>query len=130
MQYANAYEKLYQNMKTKFTVVKNNNEYTLGEYMSLKSESAIVKRDEKSKAEQNAVSFFNYLKGKITAKRENRERSAFPLRTLASSCLSAMVVCALLLSFGAFTSKNDAPVSEIIDSLDTESETLNYEFSK
>ena len=31
------YETLYNNMKSKFTVVNDNGEYTLGEYMSMKA---------------------------------------------------------------------------------------------
>ena len=33
-----AYETLYNNMKKHFTVISENNEYTLGEYMSMKAD--------------------------------------------------------------------------------------------
>ena len=47
-----AYETLYNNMKKHFTVISDNNEYTLGEYMSMKAD---IKKE--STSNLPAVSF-------------------------------------------------------------------------
>lgn len=116
MEYANAYEKLYDKMKTKFTVIKNNNEYTLGEYMAMKSQSALARKNEEKPNTRTPSSFLAYLGEKMAARSQSRENHAFPLKTLASACLSLMVVSALVFSFGAVSSKGDtSPVTEIVE---------------
>ncbi len=135
----NVYEKLYLNTKAKFTVVDGNNEYTLGEYMMIKA----GKRQEKSNlptpissATTTVNAFFSYINEKLAVKNppaKDKTIRKFPMRTSAASFLSAVLISALALSFGAFSinSKNSLPASESreVDSVETEdfhSEKLYY----
>jgi hypothetical protein len=127
MAYANAYERLYDVMKTSFTVIKNNNEYTLGEYMAQKAEKAIEKANQKENSV--ALAIRSALNPEIKEKKRSSQHQ-FPLKTLASACLSVMVVCSLLLSFGLFTKGSAESVPEIVESVDENEDvkTLKYDF--
>ena len=134
MAYSNSYEKLYENMKNKFTIIKNNNEYTLGEYMNMKIEIAQKsdKNDEKNNAKHSVSSFLSYISSKISKIKE-RGLQEFPVRSLASACLSIFVVCALVFSFSAVSVPNDdsaIPVSMEDDKNDDSKQTLEYDFNK
>lgn len=134
MAYSNSYEKLYENMKNKFTIVKNNKEYTLGEYMTMKIDVAqkTAKNDEKSNAKHTVSSFLSYISTKITERKE-RGPQAFPVRSLASACLSLFVVCALVFSFSAISVPNDdAAISVNIEDgeQDDNKQTLEYDINK
>ena len=74
---SNVYESLYNKMKNTFTVVNNDTEYTLGEYMLMKSGEATnpasktnlpVARD-MSGASGAIVGFFSYVNEKLTLKK-------------------------------------------------------------
>jgi len=108
----NNYERLYDNMRSRFTVSSNNNEYTLGEYMLMKADSKNVKKPEPAlpvalrsaatKSELAVVSLATFVNDKLTIKtvpEKDKTIRAFPLRASASAFLSASVACAFLLSF-------------------------------
>ncbi len=131
----NVYEKLYLNTKTKFTVVDGNNEYTLGDYMMMKA----GKKSEKSNlpapisnAPAAVSAFFAYINEKLTVKNppvKDKTIRRFPMRTSAASFLSALLISALALSFGAFslTTKSTAPASESREVEVTETEEFQSE---
>ena len=71
MNTVNAYDKLYNNMKSRFTVVGDNAEYTLGEYMLMKAgkktASSKLPVTKSEAANQTAVTaFFKYVNDKLT----------------------------------------------------------------
>lgn len=131
MEYANAYDKLYNNMKNKFTVVKNDTEYTLGEYMALKAENALNKRNANNETRITST-LFAYLGEKMNASGTNRSH-AFPLKSLASACLCLMVVSALFFSFGKVIANDQTEdmigIVETTDELN-DYDTLNHEIGK
>lgn len=111
----NVYEKLYNNTKSKFLIVSDNREYTLGEYMLMKAEkkNAFSKLPVKSQSQKNKAitTFFSYVNDKLTVKTPpsgDRIIRKFPFRTSAAALLSAVLVCTLVLSFGLFSGKNIA----------------------
>ena len=129
MAYANAYEKLYNNMKNTFTVVKNNNEYTLGQYMSLKAEGATNDSQAysgKTESKGTVSAFFSYVNEKMSKKENSRTQSTrMPFRSIAASCLCTLVIIALVCSVGMFKiSKSDSTAPAIAESVE-ETETLN-----
>ena len=106
----NVYEKLYANTKTRLTIVKNDNQYSLGEYMRMKAGNKKLPAERRANTGNNIVSkSFSYIKEKLSVKNPtNSEKriGIFPLRTTASALLSAVLVCSLVLSFGIFSGKN------------------------
>ena len=131
----NVYEKLYADTKASFTIVKNDKQYSLGEYMLMKAEKNNLPAERNINNGNNIVSkSFSYIKEKLTVKNaphKDRTIRRFPLRTTASALLSAVIVCSLALSFGAFSGKNlhsEAPVIVEPETGDTEYETpSNFE---
>ena len=115
-QTTNNYERLYDNMKLRFTVPENNCEYTLGEYMLMK---ASVKSEETSTLPvavsetvkpivTSVTSLATYVNNKLTIKSmpaKDKTIHTFPLRTSASAFLSASVACAFILSFALIGAK-------------------------
>ena len=106
-----AYETLYNNMKKHFTVISDNNEYTLGEYMSMKaeakSEAATKLPAVRSAAADNhsMTAIISYVNEKLTVKKapvKDKTMRAFPFRTSMAAALSAVVACALIFSYGIF----------------------------
>ena len=104
----NAYDRLYSNMKTRFTVVNGENEYSLGEYMLLK---AGKKKEAASLPVANATlkqlspvrSFICYVNDKLMVKEapaKDKVIRAFPFRTTAAAVISALLVCTFALSYG------------------------------
>ncbi|MBO7195772.1 MAG: hypothetical protein J6V80_00375 [Clostridia bacterium] len=108
-QTTNNYDRLYENMKQRFTVSEDNESYTLGEYMLKKAggrtpsaslpvavQTAVVKNET---AVSSLVSFVNE---KLTIKQppvKDKTIRAFPFRASASAFLTASVACAFVLSF-------------------------------
>lgn len=115
MTQTNNYERLYDNMKNRFTVSSENNEYTLGEYMLMKAnvkKTAVVKKSDATlpvalrntvtKSEMAMTSLATFVNDKLTIKvapEKDKTIRSFPLRASASAFLSASVACAFLLSF-------------------------------
>ena len=118
------YEKLYSDMVKKFTVEKDNKDYKLGEYMLMKAKSAkataqhslmpVSRADFSGTRAISAV--FNYVSDKLTVREapvRDKTIRRFPLRTSATAFCSALVVCALVLSYGliGFKSLNNASMT-------------------
>ena len=123
MAYANAYEKLYDSMKNKFTLIKNNNEYSLGEYMAEKAR-AFEKSEDDSRI-TSPSSIISYVSEKLNSKKDRRSGRAFPVRSLASACLSLLVVSTLVLSFGLFA--NNENTTPLFESSETTGENVEFE---
>ena len=134
-QTTNNYDKLYENMKQRFTVSQNDTAYTLGEYMLMKadgkkSESAALPVAVMSEvAVTNIVSFVD---DKLTIKQapvKDKTIRAFPFRASASAFLTASVACAFLLSFvliGAKSMTNQTPVANDIVITETENTGVGF----
>ncbi len=109
----NAYERLYSNMKERFTVVNGGNECSLGEYMLMK---AGKKKDStlpvsRATLRQPSVisSFFSYVNDKLMVREapaKDKVIRAFPFRTTAAAVLSALLVCTFVISYGAASIKS------------------------
>ena len=112
--YTNAYDRLYNNMKNAFTVVNDNCESTLGEYMI---RHARAQRGTNLPAttmqKDNAIAaLYSYVNDKLTIKTppaKDKTIKAFPIRSCAAALLSAVVVCTVVLSYGNFIGADDKP---------------------
>lgn len=133
----NAYETLYNNMKTGLTVVRPDGEYTLGDFMLMraneKKNAAIVSGKQSAENAGAFSAIFSYVNDKLTVKAppaKDKTLRSFPLRTTISAVLSALVACTLVLSYGATVSReNDAAPkmkTEIVE-LDTSANELIIE---
>ena len=112
-------------MKSKFTVVNDNGEYTLGEYMSMKANekrTSSLLPATKTHTEKNTIAaVFSFVNDKLKVKRapeKDKTMRSFPLRTSCAAFLSAVVACALIFSFGIFTVGNRYPVAPTVDAHD------------
>ncbi len=132
-QTTNNYDKLYENMKQRFTISSDNAEYTIGEYMLMKAD---VKKTESAalpvavqtavtKSETAVTNIVSFVDDKLTIKQppiKDKTIKAFPFRASASAFLTASVACAFVLSFaliGARTLSTPAPaVNEVIEQTD------------
>ena len=138
---ANPYDSLYNNLKSRFTVVHDGNECTVGDYMLIKagkapvSSSIIPVRHNSTGAsalDSSVVAFVNYMNEKLTVKRapvKDRTIRRFPMRTSVSAMLSAVAACALIMSCGLFALRGisavttaELPSSQLEDSLPEEFE--------
>ena len=134
-QTANNYDKLYENMKQRFTVSQNDTTYTLGEYMLMKADdkksvnTALPVAVMSEVAVANIVSFVD---DKLTIKQapvKDKTIRTFPFRASASAFLTASVACAFLLSFvliGAKSMTNQAPVAEDVVITETENTGVGF----
>ena len=104
------YDKLYENMKQRFTVSDDNNEYTLGEYMLMKAEAKktqsaalpVAVNTAVTKSETAMTSIVSFVDDKLTIKQapvKDKTIRSFPFRASASAFLTASVACAFILSF-------------------------------
>ena len=110
----NVYDNLYKNLKNRFTIEKDNAEYTLGEYMLMKAR--VAKNAGKDLAvvpaynRPNAiVNVMNYVNDKLTVKRapeKDKTLRAFPFRTSVAAFLSSVLVCTVVFTYGILTIKN------------------------
>lgn len=125
----NTYDRLYENMKQRFTVAEDGNAYTLGEFMLMKA--ANTKKPEASsslpvavktavtKSETAVSSVISFVDEKLTIKQapvKDKTIKAFPLRASASAFFTAAVACAFILSFvliGVRAMSGPAPASEL-----------------
>ena len=107
---ANPYDSLYNNLKNRFTVVKDGNECTVGDYMLMKAGalsggSNLPACRTASVQENSVVAIVNYMNDRLTVKRapvKDKTIRRFPIRTSFSAMLSAVAACALILSCGIF----------------------------
>ena len=134
-QTTNNYDKLYENMKQRFTVSQNDTAYTLGEYMLMKADGKKSENTALPVAVMSEVAVTNivsFVDDKLTIKQapvKDKTIRAFPFRASASAFLTASVACAFLLSFvliGAKSMANQAPVAN--DVVITESENTGVGF--
>ena len=129
----NAYETLYNNMRTKFTVVNDNSEYTLGEYMSMKAnpvaDASNLPATRTASPNHSITSIFSYVNEKLTVKKppvRDKVIRRFPFRTSAAAFMTAIVACALMFSYGLFALKagNIVPTVETEQSVTEEIEEV------
>lgn len=108
----NNYDRLYENMKQRFTVSADNNEYTLGEYMLMKANSKkaeapstnlpVAVQTAVTRSEMAMSNIVSFVDEKLTIKQapvKDKTIKSFPLRASASAFLTAAVACAFVLSF-------------------------------
>ena len=111
----NAYENLYKSIKNSMTIVENNKEYNLAEYMLMqanKEETAeestilpVAAKNYVAVGEKALSAVVSYVNDKLTIKEppvKDKTIIAFPFRASASALLSAVACCALVLSIGIF----------------------------
>jgi hypothetical protein len=139
-QTTNNYDKLYENMKQRFTVSQNDTTYTLGEYMLMKADGKknenaalpVAVMSAVTKSEVAVTNIVSFVDDKLTIKQapvKDKTIRAFPFRASASAFLTASVACAFLLSFvliGAKSMTNQTPVAN--DVVITESENSGVGF--
>lgn len=111
----NCYDRLYENMKNRLTVVDGDSEYTLGDYMLKKAEhkktQALLPVSERSfatRGERAIAMISSYVNDKLTIKKppvKDKTIKAFPFRASASAILSAIVACSFMLCFGLIGAK-------------------------
>ena len=104
----NSYDALYANMKNRLTVVNNDSEYTIGDYMLMRarkqeeSKKALAAKTAVVPAEQTMAQVVSFISDKLTIKEapiKDKTIRAFPFRASASAFLAAAVACSLMLSF-------------------------------
>ena len=130
-QTTNNYDKLYENMKQRFTVSCENGEYSIGEYMLMKADVKkidatlpVALRSNATKSEVAVANLVSFVNDKLTIKEppvKDKTIRAFPLRASASAFLSAAVACAFVFSFALVgaralsatsTAANEAGITE------------------
>ena len=144
MNTTNVYDNLYNTMKNSFTVVNDNQEYTLGEFMLMKAgkkkESAATATNLPAVRHKNAAVapisvFFRYINDKLTVKNppaKDKTIRSFPLRTAMASLLSAVLVCTIFFSYGIATMKSlqgTAPVANEITETKEETEEIERNYT-
>ena len=134
-QTTNNYDKLYENMKQRFTVSQNDTAYTLGEYMLMKADGKKSENTALPVAVMSEVAVTNivsFVDDKLTIKQapvKDKTLRAFPFRASASAFLTASVACAFLLSFvliGAKSMANQAPVANDVVITETENTGVGF----
>ena len=109
-QATNNYDKLYENMKQRFTISQDDNNYTIGEYMLMKANSQkadstslpVAVKTAVTRSEVAMTNIVSFVDDKLTIKQapvKDKTIKAFPFRASASAFLTASVACAFVLSF-------------------------------
>jgi len=135
MNTTNVYEDLYNKMKNSFTVVNDNSEYTLGDYMLMKAgaktESSSLPAVRTSSGDMVVSTFFKYVNEKLTLKRapaKDKTIRRFPFRTSLAAMLSAVIACTLIISYGIIALRGATgtvpPTVEITETVDDEAGDL------
>lgn len=134
-QTTNNYDKLYENMKQRFTVSQNDTAYTLGEYMLMKADGKKSENTALPVAVMSEVAVTNivsFVDDKLTIKQapvKDKTMRAIPFRASASAFLTASVACAFLLSFvliGAKSMANQTPVANDVVITETENTGVGF----
>ena len=134
------YDKLYENMKQRFTISADNTEYTLGEYMLMKADCKKAETTTLPVAVQTAVTrsemamtnIVSFVDDKLTIKQapvKDKTIKEFPFRASASAFLTAAVACAFLLSFvliGAKALSNTPAANDITITESDDAATVSY----
>jgi len=136
MNTTNVYENLYINMKNRFTVVSDNSEYTLGEYMLMKAgekKASNLPAMRSATAPAKPISaFFRYINDKLALKAppaKDKTIRRFPFRTSLAAVLSAVIACTLAISYGAATLRgvNSTPsTAEVVENVEEETPENYY----
>ncbi len=137
MNTVNVYENLYNQMKNTFTVVNDNCEYTLGEYMLIKAGSKKSTSNlpvAKTSSNNTAITaFFKYVNDKLTVKEppvKDKTIRRFPLRTIGSAILSAVVVSTLIFSYGVASMNSISnPPSATVENAEIEEDKHTSEYT-
>ena len=118
---SNAYDTLYNNLRSNFTVVENGYELTLGASMLMRAE-----KNEESESmlpvtgtitnDNTFGAIVTYVNDKLTisaAPERTKTIKRFPLRSSISAIFTAVAACALVFSFGIFalTGNGTSPIS-------------------
>ena len=130
----NSYEKLYLNLKNRFTVVNGAQECSLGEYMLIKADkkndTSVLPVEATLHQPLAVVSFVNFISEKLMVKeapQKDKIMRAFPLRTAAAAMLSALLVCTFVITYSATSlnvSEKDNTAGYMAVSEDAEVEEL------
>lgn len=131
-QTTNNYEKLYENMKQRFTVSADDTDYTIGEYMLMRAEGKkaeeaalpVAMNTAVTKSEMAVSNIVSFVDDKLTIKQppvKDKTIRAFPFRASASAFLTASVACAFILSFALIG------IKAVSTPAPTASETVNEE---
>lgn len=114
----NPYDALYTNLKNRFTVIYDNTECSVGDYMRLKAgKNANSTLPSTGFVQENhmVTALINYVNDKLTLKtapKKDETIKRFPIRTSMSAVLSAAAACALVMSCGIFAlsgAKSNSP---------------------
>lgn len=132
-QATNNYDKLYENMKQRFTVSNDDTEYTIGEYMLMKADVKktdaalpVAMRSSATNTERAVANIVTYVNDKLTIKQapvQEKTIKAFPFRASASAFLSAAVACSFMLSvclIGANSLSNTASEANVTEHSEAE----------
>ena len=115
------YDRLYENLKNRHTVVHENAEYTIGDYMRVQAAKRMNENTlpvAVNSARAGAITVFaTYVNNKLTVKAppvKDRTIKKFPFRASGSAVLSAVVACSLALSVGIVGARSlfTAPVAD------------------
>ena len=114
----NSYDKLYENMRQRFTVSVEENQYTIGEYMLMKADGIydeenlpVEVKTAAVKSEMTVTNIVSFVDEKLTIKQppiKDKTIRKFPFRASASAFLTASVACAFILSFALIGAKSFA----------------------
>ena len=143
-QTTNNYDKLYENMKQRFTVSEEDTQYTIGEYMLMKADvkkadSAalpVAVKTAVTKSEMAVTNIVSFVNDKLTIKQppvKDKTIKAFPFRASASAFLTASVACAFILSFVLIGAKAlSAPAPAATDAIvsDQSAEEVNAGYAE
>lgn len=131
----NPYDALYTNLKNRFTVVNGGKECSVADYMLMKAGKekatstlpAEIRRNNTSVSSVGAI--ISFMNERLTVKNppvKDKTLKRFPIKSTFSAMLSAVAVCALVISCGIFastkTENNTLPTTEVIS---RESDTEN-----
>ncbi len=140
---SSCYDRLYENMKNRFTVVSENAEYTLGDYMRIQA----AKKENRTtsvavrgtRGEGALVSVINYVADKLAVKTppaKDKTIRRFPVRASASAFLSAVAACSLVLSIGIISTRSlnigsptaqSTSASEHVDDVEKDNGEIDFE---
>ena len=137
MTQTNNYDKLYENMRQRFTVSQDNTEYTLGEYMLMRADNKktteaalpVAVKTAVTRSEHAVTNIVSFVDDKLTIKQppvKDKTIRSFPFRASASAFLTASVACAFLLSFVLIGAKSMTDHDSVAnDTVITEQEEIN-----
>ena len=132
------YEKLYNNMVKKFTIEKDNKDYTLGDYMLMKAQTkknamtvaeAALPVAHEQKLSTAISGIFSYVNEKLKVKEapvRDKTIRKFPLRTSFAAFGSALVICAFAVGCAVFGLSAVNGRENIVSVTDVDSEPQEY----